>query len=161
MKYNAIPHNIIRALLAPKRAILGNRRKKSTRRAAEITQNPYFCDVIQIFVTIMERRGGCRDPFLAQLSSFFTLHPYKPHFWGQTDPTQWDHNSKDNRTIHKWSGLQSSLSGKDGRVAQRQILYKSLTNVLLSRTPSVRREILFSFIVVNTCILHDIHTDRS
>ena len=34
-------------------------------------------------------RGARRGSFFA----FFTLHPYNPIFWGQTDPTQWDHKS--------------------------------------------------------------------
>ena len=39
-------------------------------------------------------QGGRRGPFLARKSAFFLRYTHiTPIFWGQTNPTQWDHKS--------------------------------------------------------------------
>ena len=47
-----------------------------------------------IFVLIMlldKLLGGYKGPFLARKSDFLRYTHITPHFWAQTDPTQWDH----------------------------------------------------------------------
>ena len=48
-----------------------------------LAQNQFFVDSLKKLPVFGQK--------MARKSDFFTLHPYNPIFWAQTNSTQWDH----------------------------------------------------------------------